>query len=704
MASKKNKTFADQAKTIMSKYALRPNDNASKAAMDRELQALKEKQEMEREQMARDAMETLNSLGITPQVPGMMGDQMPMHQMPDGSMMPGAYHGDTTEYKNGGLWANIHAKRKRIAAGSGETMRKPGSKDAPTDEALERSKNAYGGMMDNSSMGYGGDMNEMKYGGGMCGCGKRGCKGCGGKMHKAYGGPMNSNYYANGGPMNEPPGPIRDFILGMKLRGVSKPYLGKEAFTALSSIGDYGYQGDPAVLTSMLRGKKDKVYKKGSKHNVGKAFDVSAKEDSKEFIDWINTDQGKKWMSDFGIKYLDETSAAKRKKVGSKGTAPHHHFEFKKKYKELSPDINPEKLSHIESEFDAYKEKRKYVDMSKYPGFQTQELPPVMITPQRKPITLPPEMYIPESESTKGYDIKEHPAMMYAKMREEGFDPNAHFAYGGNMRKKYFNGGFGVELNMPDIPASYGSIPKAYEIYGEPSVNKDSFDVNPQNNFTTQENLDFNKAYQDAEKTEKEGWLDKSKDPKEKTFEGKLTAGDIMGGLAQSAGDIYGLAYAMKKPAPRKRMTAEEEALDTTPYDQALARGMAAQRDISRSNPNAALQAKIAGTTALSTGLGAAKAAAQQEMEVRNIGRRMGAEQINLGQDERDIQARDARAMAISEHLKGIGDTYAGLRKDKKTMETEAYIANMLGTENYTFKKNDDGSLTIIPITGESTT
>jgi hypothetical protein len=27
-----------------------------------------------------------------------------------------------------GLYANIHAKKKRIAAGSGETMRKPGSK------------------------------------------------------------------------------------------------------------------------------------------------------------------------------------------------------------------------------------------------------------------------------------------------------------------------------------------------------------------------------------------------------------------------------------------------------------------------------------------------------------------------------------------------------------------------------------------------
>ena len=30
-----------------------------------------------------------------------------------------------------GLWANIHAKRKRIKAGSGERMRKPGSKGAP---------------------------------------------------------------------------------------------------------------------------------------------------------------------------------------------------------------------------------------------------------------------------------------------------------------------------------------------------------------------------------------------------------------------------------------------------------------------------------------------------------------------------------------------------------------------------------------------
>lgn len=31
-----------------------------------------------------------------------------------------------------GLYANIHAKKKRIAAGSKEKMRKPGSKGAPT--------------------------------------------------------------------------------------------------------------------------------------------------------------------------------------------------------------------------------------------------------------------------------------------------------------------------------------------------------------------------------------------------------------------------------------------------------------------------------------------------------------------------------------------------------------------------------------------
>ena len=40
-----------------------------------------------------------------------------------------------------GLWDNIHAKRERIKHGSGEHMRKPGSKGAPTDAALKASQN-----------------------------------------------------------------------------------------------------------------------------------------------------------------------------------------------------------------------------------------------------------------------------------------------------------------------------------------------------------------------------------------------------------------------------------------------------------------------------------------------------------------------------------------------------------------------------------
>lgn len=45
---------------------------------------------------------------------------------------------DFTEYKKGGnvslpgLYDNINAKKKRIAAGSGEKMRKPGSKGSPS--------------------------------------------------------------------------------------------------------------------------------------------------------------------------------------------------------------------------------------------------------------------------------------------------------------------------------------------------------------------------------------------------------------------------------------------------------------------------------------------------------------------------------------------------------------------------------------------
>ena len=44
------------------------------------------------------------------------------------------------------LWANIHAKRARIKSGSGEKMRTPGSKGAPTNKALKKSAMKKGGL------------------------------------------------------------------------------------------------------------------------------------------------------------------------------------------------------------------------------------------------------------------------------------------------------------------------------------------------------------------------------------------------------------------------------------------------------------------------------------------------------------------------------------------------------------------------------
>jgi hypothetical protein len=49
---------------------------------------------------------------------------------------------DVDYYAEGGkvgLYDNIHAKRKRIAAGSGEKMRRVGSKGAPTAQAFVKS-------------------------------------------------------------------------------------------------------------------------------------------------------------------------------------------------------------------------------------------------------------------------------------------------------------------------------------------------------------------------------------------------------------------------------------------------------------------------------------------------------------------------------------------------------------------------------------
>jgi hypothetical protein len=64
-----------------------------------------------------------------------MGAVMPS-KMPGGKKKARRDDTDFTQYAEGGnvtgLYANINAKKKRIAAGSGEKMRKPGAKGAPT--------------------------------------------------------------------------------------------------------------------------------------------------------------------------------------------------------------------------------------------------------------------------------------------------------------------------------------------------------------------------------------------------------------------------------------------------------------------------------------------------------------------------------------------------------------------------------------------
>jgi hypothetical protein len=62
--------------------------------------------------------------------------------MPKGKRKARRDDTDFTQYAEGGkvgLYANINAKKKRIASGSGEKMRKVGSKGAPTAAAFVQS-------------------------------------------------------------------------------------------------------------------------------------------------------------------------------------------------------------------------------------------------------------------------------------------------------------------------------------------------------------------------------------------------------------------------------------------------------------------------------------------------------------------------------------------------------------------------------------
>jgi hypothetical protein len=73
--------------------------------------------------------------GAEPKMPGApQGIQImtPQQFVAKAGDMPGEESDEQVAEEGKGLWANIHAKRERIKHGSGEKMREPGSKGAPT--------------------------------------------------------------------------------------------------------------------------------------------------------------------------------------------------------------------------------------------------------------------------------------------------------------------------------------------------------------------------------------------------------------------------------------------------------------------------------------------------------------------------------------------------------------------------------------------
>jgi hypothetical protein len=162
----------------------------------------------------------------------------------------------------------------------------------------------------------------------------------GGYMKYMHGGvmntPVNYNYggrrqYNTGGLVpTDPPKDLAatgvnkdNFFQKLKFRNVSGKTVAKDSFIALEALSDYGFNPkDDTVLTSLTR--TEELNKKvggvsNSLHLTGRAMDVSSQGDSKEFLDWTKSEKGKKWLKDFNIDKVDETS---------KKGAPHWHFEF----------------------------------------------------------------------------------------------------------------------------------------------------------------------------------------------------------------------------------------------------------------------------------------------------------------------------------------------------------------------------------------
>ena len=110
-----------------------------------------------------------------------------------------------------GLYANIHAKQERIKQGSGEKMRKPGSKGAPTskdfNESAKTAKMKEGGV----SLAVGrGEKLPTKQGAGLTAKGRATYNAATGSNLKApqpKGGPRKKSFCAR---MSGMPGPMKD--------------------------------------------------------------------------------------------------------------------------------------------------------------------------------------------------------------------------------------------------------------------------------------------------------------------------------------------------------------------------------------------------------------------------------------------------------------------------------------------------------------
>ena len=115
------------------------------------------------------------------------------------------------KFKDGGLYDNINAKRERIAEGSGEKMRRVGSKGAPTAEAFKQSAKTIRMKDGGPSLAIGrGEKLSVEKGAGLTEKGRaKYNRETGGnlKAPQPQGGPRRDSFCAR---MEGNPGPLKD--------------------------------------------------------------------------------------------------------------------------------------------------------------------------------------------------------------------------------------------------------------------------------------------------------------------------------------------------------------------------------------------------------------------------------------------------------------------------------------------------------------